>query len=248
MRLGVLYCIYNAERFIGPALEQLAPYAERQVVHLGTRPWCGEAGPPDRTRHLLARHFPAVEVWEQAWPDETCQRNQGLGRLRWCDYVWICDADEYYTTADIEHILTQLASGQAVYTIRQKSYWKTPDWRWDPLDTWPPVVVMNPNRSFFFEFRAPVHGLSDAGVETLTDVHLHHFNYVRTDAELAEKIRHFSHAADLRPEWQAQAWEGWAPYSPVNVYPYKGGERQAIYDPAPAEIVARWTRWQEQIQ
>ena len=255
MRLGAFCCVYNQERFIGPAIEQLLPYVEEFVVHVSKTPWVGDPEPEDRTVQLVQRYFVdevrpedrKVRLYHETWPDEACQRNQALGKLRWCDYVWVVDADEYYTRHDIGKIFAQVAdTKQDVYTIKQRSYWKTPDWRWEPGDTWPPAILVNPKRTFFYHCRAVVQGLEECALTQ--HVFMHHFNYVRTDAELESKMKHFSHAGDIRPEWWRTAWKGWEPGSSVDICPYRGSWRpQAIYDPAPQEIIDRFQQWQEKL-
>ena len=244
MRIAAFYCVYNQERFIGPALEQLQLYVDHQLVHLGTRPWNGDPEPLDRTRQLIAQFFPQVEVVEENWLDETVQRNRGLKTLKDYDYIWVCDADEYYTTADILSILQQAEGKAAAYVMLQKIYWKSPDYRQDPTDTWTPTILLDPRRAFFAQYRAINLGLEDC--VRLAGVMLHHFSYVRTDAEVASKLAHFSHPEEIQPEWH-EVWRTWQPGDEQNILPYKGTPRRAGYDPAPAEVTERFFRWQDRL-
>ena len=250
MRLGVLICVYNQERFIGPAIEQFLPHVEEFAIYVNQEPWAGDPEPPDRTVALVQQHFvkmesPRVSLYCEDWPSEESHRNRGLWKLQGCDYVWVVDADEYYTTADILSILDQLEGRAAAYVIPQKIYWKTPEYRQDPTDTWTPPILLDPRRAFFARFRAINLGLEDC--VRLSGVMLHHFSYVRTDAEMESKLNHNSHAAEVRPEWH-EVWRTWQPGDEQNILPYKGAPRRALYDPAPVEITERFFRWQEKLR
>lgn len=247
MKIAAFLSVWNEEHFIGPAIEQIIGRVDHVLVVLSEMPWYnwhrfGACEPKDRSRRNIEKFFPEVELIESTYCCDATQRNHGLARLRReYDYVWVIDADEFYTQEDMARILDQIA-GDPVYMIHQVIYWKTHEWRWSPIDTWPPAILIDPKRSYFLHGRAVVQGLEECTM--LDDVFVHHFSYVRTDAEMDQKLRHSPHTPELRSEWYEEAWRGWQPGSEVNVRPYPGSPIRAIYDPALAEIAERIERWQ----
>jgi len=184
----------------------------------------------------VRRYFPSVEVLEGDWPDETAQRNAGLAALGDCDTAFIVDPDEYYTSADLGLMLAVYNGG--CRCVRQRTYWKTPQYRFNPPDPWTPVALVEPRKAHFTCYR-----LIEPHPTILEDVTLHHFSYVRSDDELNSKIVSYSHSTEIRFDWYQTAWVGWTPGSDVNVWPYRGYDLKAVEDPAPREVVERYEAW-----
>lgn len=254
MSTGAFLCVYHEERRIGPAIAQLLPHMDRILVLLSDEPWHpAPLTDPDRTEWLLRKYYPSVEIVRGTWFDETDQRNDALDRLHGFDRVFLQDPDEYFTTETIKEIFAApLVFGVA---LEQRTYWKTPEYRYEPIDGWPALVLIDPKLMKFVEYRS-------AGVRHVEDIErvspmlgfgilmlrppwvVHHFSYVLSDAACARKVATFSHCHDIERDWYETTWKTWSPGSPTVISPYRGGSQVAVYDPAPAEIVTRWEAWQ----
>lgn len=245
MSTVAVICAYYEERRIGPALAQLlaAPFVERILVLISTRPWRGAPSPePDLTAPLVAKYFrlPRVEIVQEPWTSETEQRNDGIARAvrSGATRVLMLDADEYFTADGLAAVVnTPHTNG---VRVRMQTYFKTPDYCYEPADTWPPMVYFDPTRVWFSHLRVPTVGLEHLDPAPTV---MHHFSFVLSDARWARKIASFSHDDLIRPEWR-ELWPRWTPGSEENVLPYAGPHTRAVYRPAPPEIRERWDSWQ----
>jgi hypothetical protein len=105
---------------------------------------------------------------------------------------------------------------------------------------WTPIVLLNPQTVRMREYRS---AFASEGVVAPDPGISHHFSYVLSDGACRRKIETFSHSDSIRPGWW-ETWMTWKPGSQAIVSPYLGQHQRAIYDPAPAEIRARWDAWQ----
>jgi hypothetical protein len=118
-----------------------------------------------------------------------------------------------------------------------RTYWKTPDYRFEPKDSNKPVILVlakdtcaHDNRQFRFTNKEPF------WAAPLLEVICHHMSWAKSDAKIKEKIQSFSHASAISQDWYNNVWLKWEPGSQIKVRAYGNEPSIAIYDPAPQEI------------
>jgi hypothetical protein len=119
MKIGIIYCGYNAEDYLPGSL---SPWIKARKSQLGGHDWiiCAVAVPfenfvattPDHTIAILRIRLALAEIdhliTSAAPLKETVARTQALQWLagQKVDVYWMVDSDEFYTTDEIERIAT----------------------------------------------------------------------------------------------------------------------------------------------
>lgn len=255
MKLAVLTIAYNEEDFIIPCILNWKGYVDKHLVLVSSKPWHGTPVGDDRT-HRLAKNAGAESIlgW---WATEAEQRNWGLARLYDYDYVLIVDPDEFYTNADIETIIQTIKNrsidpayshNEMIPAWRVKkmiTYWKTPDYVFDPPDKHQPIIAINPKLARVSEHRQAQDIYAYKPYLTYMppiDVACHHMSWVKPDDKVREKIQSYSHSDVIPPNWYFDVWSSWEPGSDMYVRPYGVEKSRAIFNPAPDEIKFLITR------
>src|SRR5262245_44078451 len=234
MDLAVCTIAYNEAEWIAACIEQFKPLGVRHLVLVSAIPWFGAPARDDGTA-ALARQAGA-EVYVQAWPTESEQRNWGLARLYDSDYVLIVDADELYTRSGVRRLSECLAATrEPCFRAREmRTYWKTTDYVCHPLESWDaPAIAIDPKRVKFSMQRQVQPIAEDRRLLPPTvPVTLHHMSWVKSDEKILEKIQTFSHAEQIRPGWYERVWRKWTP-DLDDIAPYSFDRMRAIYSPCP---------------
>src|SRR5262245_58217728 len=108
MDLAVCTIAYNEAEWIAACIAQFKPLGVRHIVLVSSIPWFGSPARDDGTAEIARQA--GAEVYVQAWPTESEQRNWGLARLYDSKYVVIVDADELYTRSGLRRLSDGLAS------------------------------------------------------------------------------------------------------------------------------------------
>jgi glycosyltransferase involved in cell wall biosynthesis len=235
MKTAICTIAYNEAEWIRACIRQFKPFNMHHLVLVSTKPWNGVPQPDDRTADIAREE--GAEVIVGYWKDEAEQRNYGLALLRDYDRVLIVDADELYESSSIQALIDCNTSCPAIRTDKMWTYWKTPEYRFDPPDRHEPIVAVDPKRVLFSEHRQ-IRQFLDYVPEfnqELLSVPMHHMSWAKSVAKIAEKIESFSHAADVKPGWYEDVWLKWTP-DMEDIRPYGKELSKAIYAPAPAEI------------
>lgn len=233
MRIGVLTLCYNEELLLPAVLKNWQGKVDTHLVLHTDKPWHGQELPHDRSEEI-SRSFGAYFV-RLPWKDEAEQRNWGLAYLYDCDYVLIVDADELYTEADQQTLLSSLGVPGKFDNLdcyraeKVVTYFKTPDYRLDPPDSHQPVVAVNPKKRLFTETRIP------GNYQIPLPISLHHLSYLRDDQRLVHKFQQFEHYDQVKRDWFENTWKTWTPES-EDVRAYGREKSKAIYNPMPEEL------------
>lgn len=237
MTFAVLTLAYNEEDTINAVMKNWDGKVDKHLVLHSAKPWCGDPLPKDNTKEIV-EHYKHAEFIQMNWKSEAKQRNWGLAYLYDYDYVLIVDADELYTEDDIKIILDRLENPKPedeykfVYRIKTvKTYFKTLDYRLDPVDTHLPIIAVDPKNILFRE-----HRFSEFPFQAIIPVTMHHLSYARGDEKMKTKFKHFSHADDVKENWYDNVYKQWEPGSDMIVRAYGHEKSIAIKDPAPDEI------------
>ncbi|MEK6883072.1 MAG: hypothetical protein AABY22_25835, partial [Nanoarchaeota archaeon] len=144
------------------------------------------------------------------WKTEAEQRNECLDTLRECDYVFIVDDDEMWTSEQI-HRMKDFILKHPGYTVFNSSWntrFKNINWRVDPREPFKPVVVIQQKAGNiktskgirFKENRIIDNSNKNAWSCLIPEdvLIIEHFSYVRSqDVTIKEKIKTFSHANEV---------------------------------------------------
>lgn len=236
MKVAVCICVYNETTLLKACLKQFPEWISKILVLVSEVPWKGHHAPDEiLTVDLLrATKDPRLEWVRMHWRNEQDQRNWGLGRLSDSDWVLTLDADEFFTTEGWETLRHEMSTlGQTdVLTASMKTYWKTPEWRWAPEDLHKPTIAVRPRKTAFWDKREV-----SVALNRISRATMYHFSWVRTDAEVFQKIQNYMHANDFdRDKWYNDVWLAWTPEM-KNLRPYGSDPLQrAVYDPAPDSV------------
>lgn len=223
MKLGAAIPVLNEWRFLPAVAGQLLQVVDRLVVLRGTR---AQSGAPT-TLTPVPPLDPRIEVIEAEWRSEQDTRNAGLDALDDCEWVFCLDSDEILLDDDLR-ALVKLCHGDEhqALSVRLRTYWKTIEHRVEPPEKL--TASIGVRRGARFTKTRYV----DAEPH-LTDIWLRHLSYVRTDAELKEKLRLFGHAHEIVPDWYEKVWLGWdADHDMLDLHPtHPPAYRQVVHEP-----------------
>jgi glycosyltransferase involved in cell wall biosynthesis len=234
MKLGALIPVLNEWRFVPAVAGQLLGAVDRCVILRGNLALSGAPVEVSPVPEL----DPRIEIVEGNWQSENETRNAGMDLLSDCDYILMVDSDEILLDEDLQRLRVLCETDKPqVIGVRLHTYWKTPDYRIQPPEDGLIKMVLRKD--------VRIEGLR--GVQstvTQADVWCRHLSYVRTDEELREKLRLFSHADDIRPHWYERVWKAWdsdqdlEDLHPIHPSAYK----RAVYAPDPAleAVLAKW--------
>lgn len=238
--ISACICVYHEPiALLDACLRQFPDWVEKILVLVSEEPWHGvrEDGAHETMRFLVSHPDPRIEVRRLNWRTEQEQRNWGMGRLADSDWVLIFDADEFLTPEDWAYFHTLLRevspSSSCLVADSMLTYWKDMDHVWEPPDFHKPIIAANPRKAVFFDKRCITEQMMFQAKVTL-----HHLSWVKTDEEVARKIKTWMHAKDFDTErWYRDIWLKWTPEMKENIRPYGfEGQTQAVPKPLPDSI------------
>lgn len=202
---GVQVLAFNDDDYLEAVLRIFQPFVDKIVVSVGEKSWRGNVSNDGQCEKIvlrLMREFPNIHLIKGNWKTEEEQRNDNLGHLKECDYVFLVDADELWASEYIHRVMDYVLS-HSVYTVFN-AFWNTrfryANWRVDPREPFKPTVLIDNKKGIsFFKNRLMKIGINASSVlipEKLCIIE--HFSYVRSDdMRIKEKIRTFSHASEV---------------------------------------------------
>jgi hypothetical protein len=234
MKLGATIPVLNEWRFVPAVVGQLLQVVDRLVI---VRPSRSQSGAPVELLPVPELD-PRIDVLDGNWQNEAETRNAGLEYLDDCDYVFMVDSDEILLDGDLATLKELCLRGEhRVLAVHLYTNWKTPEFRIDPPEDGTIKMVLKKGVRLrgVREVQEPVH---------TTDVWCRHLSYVRTDAEIREKIRLSGHAHEMNPEWYDRVWKAWDDNRELeNLHPvHPSAYRKAMRceDPELERILDRW--------
>jgi glycosyltransferase involved in cell wall biosynthesis len=229
MKVGVLTICYNEEATIGACINQFKRFQMPHLVLISSEPWHGDSFEPDQTNDIATSL--GAEVICGNWTSEASQRNFGLNYFKDYDWVLIVDADEFYTGASLRELSASLeTTADAVVAQTMYVYWKTQDYRIEPVQEDNPIVAIRPNQRFAHARQAFCSTVDTKAI-------LHHLSYVRDDINMWKKISSFEHAVDFDiQDWYERVWLDWSP-DRINLHPVNPSQfHRTVRRPLPKEL------------
>lgn len=206
MRVGVVTVAFNEARFIKGCISQFDGLVDRHLVLVSTEPWhAGDTYKDDGKTAELAEDMGA-EVYQAAFKSETEQRNAGQRILSDMDWILVVDADERYENHEIRRWITFLeqASEDEYKNSSMVVYWKDTNHALIEPSEGGHTTSVRPSVRFT-DKRATI----SPWAWLPKGITMHHFSYVRTDEEMAQKLATFEHQHEIVPGWYENVWLKW---------------------------------------
>ncbi len=225
--IAAVCCVYDDIDWLTPTVLSVYPAVDAYLFFVNKRPWAGL--PSDnsstlRTLEELPDPGKKIQIIREDWPDEVQQRNFSIAYAQQLgfQYSMVVDADEIYHTEQLLKILHLVAMNPQIdcWHMRWFTYWKSPQFRIDPVEPYDPPVFIKHGTGGYVEtrnFRAHSHELVPPELGMC-----HHLSYARTDEQIHRKLAMFSHSHQILSGWFERVWKAWDSNQALeNLHPVK---------------------------
>jgi len=203
IKWGVHIIALNDTDFLEATIRMFQPFVDKIVISIGEKGWFGDIkndGSAEKIIKSLTDEFNNIKLIKGIWETETEQRNDTMYYLNECEYIFIVDADEMWSSGDIVRTKEYVESKQSynIFRANWNTRFKNINWRVDPKEPFKPIVVVK-KRTKFTEHR-DVKSTEETSSTLIPEqiALIEHFSYLRSDDEkIKEKISTFSHANDI---------------------------------------------------
>lgn len=254
MKIAAHVLAYNVTRFLKPVLENLEPHVDKIYIAHAEKPF----GYIEKSRETLrnptkiediraASSSNKIEIVSGDWTTEEAMRNDCLIKARKDGFDWFItqDADEFYSETawrQIKHILHTNKSDDH-FTTTWYNFWKSSHYVLMDMNG----GIKSTNAGFALRCASDIKFIDRRRCNNqhrkVIDTPCHHYSYVMSDTEMAEKIATWSHAHQLfSNSWYTYKWLNWNESSkwlnPVNPMEYLRAVRFPLELPDFAEQFA----------
>jgi len=212
IKFGAIVMAFDEEDFLPGVLTRLEKSIPKENIK-------GIIGAPYVTGNWTTKQIPKIfkkhkiETYEISNMMEHDRRNEALKRLN-CDYTFIVDADEFWIPEKMQGIMNFISRLGEVKVSTLKSpfytYWKTPEWRIDPIEPSRHTVLVKKG-TWFVNNRET----NNSVICTWGEPTFHHFSYVGDDVRIRRKMLHCSSqyvtGHTFIPDWFENVWQAWTP-------------------------------------
>lgn len=204
---GVQILALNETDYLEAVIRMFQPFVDKIVVSNGDKGWCGDVknnGEVKKIVNKLSEQFNNVYLHEGHWDSETEQRNDCLSRMQECDYIFIVDADELWSSGDIHKMKDYILAypGYSVFRANWNTRFKNIEWRVEPREPFKPVVAIKKGISFVNNREVEQSPYASVILVPERTVLIEHLSYVRkNDEDIKNKIMSFSHANEVIKNW-----------------------------------------------
>lgn len=212
--IAAVCCVYDDTDWLVPTVRSVYAAVDAYLFFVNQRPWAGN--PTDNSSTIRAlEELPdpdkKIRIIRQDWANEVDQRNFSVAYSQHLgfNYSMVVDADEVYHTDQLPRILHLVAQNPQIdcWHMRWFTYWKSPEYRIDPVEPYDPPVFIKHGTGGYVEtrnFLANSHELVPPELGMC-----HHLSYARTDAQVHRKLAMFSHSHQIIPGWFETVWKAW---------------------------------------
>jgi hypothetical protein len=151
------------------------------------------------------------QIISGSWASEVEQRNISLAYAvnSGCQIGMVVDADEIYEPSNLQGMIALVRARPEVdvWHMCWYTYWKSPQYRIDPIEPYHPPVFVRIGNVGFTEARnlyGGIHELIPPEVGMC-----HHMSYARSDELVKRKIGAFTHANQILDDWFDKVWKRW---------------------------------------
>lgn len=222
MKIAAHVLAYNVTRFLKPVLENLEPHVDKIYIAHAEKPF----GYIEKSRETLrnptkiadiqaASSSNKIEIISGDWKTEEDMRNDCLIKARQDGFDWFItqDADEFYSETawkQIKNILLRNKSDDHFITTWY-NFWKSSHYVLMDMNG----GIKSTNAGFALRCASDIkfidRRLCNNQHRKVIDTPCHHYSYVMSDTEMAEKIATWSHAHQLySSSWYKYKWLNWS--------------------------------------
>lgn len=200
MKIGVSITAFN-EPLIVPIIKQYEDIADRVVVTVSKKPWYGDYE-KDNTAYRAVRDTRSYVIHKE-WDSEHDQRNEAMDVMRDMDYIITSHCDTWFTPDDLV-AFKNMELEDLHYTCKVLTYWKDYDTVLYPNIGLPTLFVRSD--AVFTKMINIQNQLAEPKELPIT---CYHTSWVKTDEEVLQKIRTYSHADEIQKDWYERVWRNW---------------------------------------
>jgi len=222
MKIALHVLAYDVNRYIGPMLQNAAPWVDKIYLAYPSRPFGyisssreQRTNPTQLEDIDLSGLGDKVEILKGDWEFEEQTRNECLERAKREGYDWLIiqDADELYEDSSWESLIATLRSQADIELYRTTwfTFWKSGRYVLEFANR----TIKSANVGFALRCLPHLHFVarrqSNATKEQTLDFPCFHYGYVKSDQEILEKLTTWSHADEVRNRntWFRLKWENW---------------------------------------
>jgi len=212
---AALYCLFGDTTWLECSYASIYPCVEKIYFFVSSSPWYGESRPSEIDLKALAALTDPdrkVEIVPGDWKSETEQRNFTLAYAQHHGFKYglIIDADEVYDSKQLSSAILMAHQHRdvAVWHVAWFTYWRSPEYRIDPIEPYQPPILIHLGYAGFVETRNAV-GSKHELIPPTTCM-CHHLSYALTDETL--KLKHImqpGHSQSAYPGWYESKWRAW---------------------------------------
>jgi hypothetical protein len=193
-------CAWRESKMITPAIRQFDGFDVEVIVACSAKPWHG-AGRRDKTAEIAASAGATVRLFP--WKDEKDQKNWIMDKMQDKKWVLMFAPDMYMKKKDIKKTINFLSQSDGRgYGVPMITYWKDYNHKVIPSNRFNNLAI-RPNERF--EWSSIIKNYTNF-TNILGDPVMHHLSFVRTDREMKTKLKTWSHAPNVLPNWYENKW------------------------------------------
>lgn len=194
---SVTNCLNDAD-LLGPCLDLLD--VDVRVVVISDHSYQGNRVEHDNSEQVALDH--GAIVLRVKTNEQTHMRNMGIALLRGMgiEIALIVDTDEWFTKRALDNFKKLIEDNDApAYRIKMKHVFRYIDWGVDTLHDGGTVMALKTSENLTVSRKRDYDGPSILMAPDLGDVY--HLSYARSPESVLFKIKNFSHASEVVPNW-----------------------------------------------
>jgi hypothetical protein len=222
MQISSHVLAYDVSSTLRAVLENIAPHVDKIFIAYPSRPWnyisesrLYKTNPTTLAEVQEAANGFKVEIIQGDWEAEEDSRNACFNKAKEESFDWFLtqDADEFYTESSWDMIRKTLLHSihEEYFVTTWYNFWKSAQFvavneYGDIKDTNAGFALRCKDNLFFESARKP-----NSDKRFVMDCPCYHYGYVRSDAEIKEKIVTWKHATEFNAlRWYQNKWLNWS--------------------------------------
>ncbi len=222
MKFSTQVLLFGNDKWIMKNIENSYPHVDKIYIAYSKYPW--GYNPKARELHTTeldlsiireSIYFDKIVIIEGVWDTEEAQRNACLDMAKkdGMDYMFIHDADEFYTYSDFQKMIRWITSHPnfSLYRCPWYNFWKTIEYITIKEDgemiAGYPDICVNLNQNVRFQNKRTT---TKENIGIINDVMCFHMSYVLSDIEVKRKLETWGHTNDFDIyKWYENKWLNW---------------------------------------
>lgn len=236
--IGSVTNVHNEEELLMGFLHLMD--VDLRVIIISDYTYSGKLVKHDNSEKIALRNNKVIVIRTREY-NQSIMRNLGLSLLQGegIEYTFIADADEWYPRETLENYKRFINDTKALaYRTKMLYSFRKPEYHAVAPKDGGTIIAMRTDLRLDPNEKRDWKGEVVDIPENLGKVH--HFSYVRSPKKIKEKIKSFSHAHEVRPNWYKEVFLPFTPdmknFAPTN--PYDFTECRIIN--LPEEIKEQW--------